>query len=201
MSIERPALSVEVADESESGSDSAGIHTDDAVEEYHTGVVKWFDTTRGFGFLIADDPAAGDILLHFSALREHGRRSLPEGARVECIAVRRDRGLQARTIKSFDLATATGPDPDAHPTRSSDHIDPASLVDQAGPPLDVRVKWFNRLKGYGFLMRDDGSPDIFVHMETLRRGQINDVEPDQPLVARVVVGRKGPLAVVVTRPE
>lgn len=200
MTMERPALSLVEQEEANVDAAVCANDQDDAVVENHAGVVKWFDTTRGFGFLIADDPEVGDILLHFSALREHGRRSLPEGTRVTCAAVRRERGWQARSVLTFDLATATGPDPDAQPPRSGDHIDPASLVDQAGPPLAVRVKWFNRLKGYGFLMRDDGSPDIFVHMETLRRGQIADVEPDQPLVARIVVGRKGPLAVVVNRP-
>ncbi len=167
---------------------------DDDLQRY-CGTIKWFDATRGFGFLI-DDDGAGDILVHFSILRDHGRRSLPEGARVECLAFRRDRGLQAREILSFDLETATGPDHDLI-SMARDRVDPVALAEQAGPPESVRVKWFNRLKGYGFLMRDDGSPDIFVHMETLRRANIVEVEPDQPLIARIAEGRKGPLAVVV----
>ena len=165
--------------------------------ERHCGAVKWFDATRGFGFVVADGDA-GDILIHFSILRDHGRRSLPEGARVECLAVRRERGLQARRLISFDLSTATGPDLDLL-SAPRDRVDPLELADHAGAPEPVRVKWFNRLKGYGFLIREEDSADVFVHMETFRRAGIMEVEPDLPLLARIAEGRKGPLAVTVER--
>jgi len=161
----------------------------------YSGVVKWFDVTRGFGFLVADDEQAGDILIHFSVLQPHGRRSLPEGARIECLAVRRDRGLQANEILAIDLSTAVEQPP--RQRLGGDRVDPVALLDEAGPFEPVLVKWFNRLKGYGFLVREADSVDIFVHMETLRRAGVYEVEPDQPLRARVVEGRKGPLAVAV----
>ncbi|MES2054994.1 MAG: cold-shock protein [Pseudomonadota bacterium] len=161
----------------------------------YAGTLKWFDVTRGFGFVVGDDASVGDILIHFSVLQSHGRRSLPEGARIECYAVARDRGLQATEIVSIDLTHAVEPLPRSR--APGERVDPAALIDSAGPFEAVTVKWFNRLKGYGFLVRDADSADIFVHMETLRRAGLIEVEPDQRLRARIVEGRKGPLAVAV----
>jgi CspA family cold shock protein len=160
-----------------------------------SGVVKWFDVTRGFGFVVADQPEIGDILVHFSVLQDHGRRSLPEGARVECFAVKRHRGFQATAISSIDMSGAV----ELVRPRAPDRADRLKLIDSAGDWEPVKVKWFNRIKGYGFLVRDGDSSDIFVHMETLRRAEIDEIEPGQPLSARIVDGEKGPLAVAVER--
>src|SRR5438105_9131370 len=160
-----------------------------------TGRVKWFDATRGFGFLISDD-VEGDILLHFSVLREHGRRSVPEGAVIECVPVRLDRGLQAKRVLSIDLTSALPQQPRSS-IPPSERADRKALADAAGDYEPVEVKWFNRVRGYGFLKRPDeaGGEDVFVHMETVRIAHLGDLQPGQTLEARIAPSGKGLTAV------
>lgn len=191
---EQSVASVALRDVSlDSGRERVTMATGEPAETV-VGAVKWFDATRGFGF-IATDGDRGDVLVHFSVLRDHGRRTLPEGARIACEVVARDRGLQARRILAIDLSTATGPDPDLIARRNADRVDPTQLLDNAGEPEVVIVKWFNRLKGYGFLVREGDTQDIFVHMETVRRAGFADLLPEMRMKARIAEGRKGPLAV------
>ncbi|URD60638.1 cold shock domain-containing protein [Sphingomonas sp. KRR8] len=163
------------------------------------GRVKWFDATRGFGFVVCDE-LEGDILLHFTVLKEHNRRSLPEGALVEVEVVRQDRGLQASRVLSIDLSDALIPR--AVPAVSTaERADRQALLDEAGPFEPVEVKWFNRVKGYGFLNRvGDSSNDIFLHMETVRRAALGELEPGQVLEARIAEGKKGLTAVSLREP-
>ena len=169
-------------------------HSEEDMEPV-VGRVKWFDATRGFGFIVSD-AVEGDILVHFSVLREHGRRSLPEGALIECIPMRLDRGLQAKRIVSIDTGPALTPPP--RPPRSTlKDVDRKALSESAGDFEPVEVKWFNRVKGYGFVNRvgDSDSHDVFIHMETVRTSGLADLQPGQVLDARIAEGRKGMTAV------
>jgi cold shock protein len=163
------------------------------------GRVKWFDSTRGFGFLVSDE-VDGDVLLHFSVLREHGRRSVPEGALVECVPMRQERGLQARRVLSIDLSSALPAQPRS-PISPRERADRKALSEAAGEFQPVEVKWFNRVKGYGFVNRGGEEEDVFVHMETVRQSGLGELQPGQHLEARVAPSAKGLTAVELRAPH
>jgi CspA family cold shock protein len=157
-----------------------------------TGVIKWFDVAKGFGFIVPDNGMA-DVLLHVTCLRRDGFQTAYEGARVVVEAVPRSKGLQAFRILSMDESTAIHP-AQMPPPRTHVTVSPTSGLERA------QVKWFNRLRGFGFLTRGEGTPDIFVHMETLRRFGLAELRPGQFVLVRFGPGPKGLMAAEV-RPE
>lgn len=160
-----------------------------------SGRVKWFDPTRGYGFVVPDDGGA-DVLLHANVLARHGCKALPEGAVVKTTVRDGPRGRQAVTLLDVDLSQAV-PDGVRSPAPAGGRVDPKQLIDAAGDFEEVQVRWFNRARGYGFLLRSDGETQIFVHMETVRRGGFETLVPGQALRARAVDGPRGALAVIV----
>jgi cold shock protein len=162
-----------------SGQGSAGL-----VEV--AGRVKWFDAAKGYGFIVPDTGEA-DVLVHVTVLRRDGFSALREGSRIVAEAQRRERGLQVLKVVSVAEPEAGYAAPPAAPrTRAQ-----AATV---GGFEIVIVKWFNRSRGFGFLTRGEGTEDIFVHMETLRRYGFLDPKPGDSMLARFGPGPKGLMA-------
>ncbi|WP_183789676.1 cold-shock protein [Allorhizobium borbori] len=172
---------------SSKGVDSFEDFVSDPVELIEiTGVVKWFDVAKGFGFIIPDN-GMQDVLLHVSCLRRDGYQTILEGTRIVALVQRRDRGFQAFRILSMDQSTAVHPS-QLPPVRTHVQVTPTSGLER------VIVKWFNRTKGFGFLTRGEGTEDIFIHMETLRRFGLAELRPGQVVLVRYGDGDKGLMA-------
>ncbi|PRY75130.1 cold-shock protein [Marivita geojedonensis] len=155
-----------------------------------SGHVKWFDPSKGFGFLVAD--AGGpDILLHANVLRNYGQGSVADGARIKVVVQSTSRGLQA-----VEVLEITPPDlSDVPPLEDFSGVSQDEIA--AAPLEPARVKWFDKAKGFGFANVFGRPEDVFIHVEVLRRSGLSDLFPGEALALRSIESTRGRMAVEV----
>ncbi|PWE26680.1 cold-shock protein [Pararhodobacter marinus] len=147
------------------------------------GSVKWFDPGKGFGFIVADS-GGPDILLHVNALRNFGQSSVCDRAGIEVTVQQTQRGLQA--VEVFEIT----PPEDA--TQDAETVAP---VDPDVPLEPARIKWFDKVKGFGFANVFGRTEDVFIHMEVLRKSGFAELQPGEAVGLRIVDGERGRMAV------
>ena len=151
--------------------------------------VKWFNTTKGFGFASPADGSA-DVFLHASALNALGHDTLPEGATVVCDLANGAKGRQVASVSSVDLSTAVAPTRGFRSPR-------AERDDAATESVEATVKWFNETKGFGFATPTTGGKDVFVHASALRRSGLTTIAEGAKVTLEIRQGDRGPEAVKV----
>ncbi|WP_449044987.1 cold-shock protein [Paracoccus versutus] len=163
------------------------MEEDDEQQRKIAGVVKWFDGSKGFGFLT--DPEGGaDILLHANVLRNFGQSSVAEGSHVVAIIQKTPRGMQA--VEVLEITP-----PASEPMPAIADLCSATPEEIAQLPLPpARVKWFDKAKGFGFANIFAEKADVFLHVEVLRHSGFADLAVGEAIALRVVDGRRGMMA-------
>jgi CspA family cold shock protein len=150
--------------------------------------VKWFKSDKGFGFVELSD-GSGDAFLHATALGRIGVTEVQPGETLEVRVSPGQRGPQVTEVISVDTSTAAPPRPRTGFRPSSDRPTLEPTMQETGT-----VKWYNATKGFGFIVRDGGGKDVFVHASALQRAGIAALDEGQRVVVDIAEGHKGPEA-------
>ncbi len=133
--------------------------------------VKWYNPEKGYGFLIPEDES-GEIFMHFSVLDAAGCRRVEEGDQIVCDVGTGMQGRQVLRVLEIKFAPRDPRYSSAFLSSRSPVFDPETLEEVVG-----EVKWFNPLKGFGFIFPEDGGRDIFLHASVLRAAGYESLEP------------------------
>lgn len=172
------------------------------------GIVKWFNGSKGFGF-VAINNNSSDAFLHISVVTRAGLQGLAENTRLRCMVVPSQRGMQVTHIIEVLGVDPNAPQPSAAPRSGFDARDSRGDHGRAdfssrseprqdqrqpsGPEVEVMgsIKWYKTDKGFGFAMPEDGGKDVFIHRSVLERAGVNDLEPGRKIRMMVTTSQKG----------
>jgi CspA family cold shock protein len=153
--------------------------------------VKWYNPIKGYGFLTHED-SSEDILLHFSALDMAKCAYVKEGDRVVCEIAPGKQGLYV--VRVIDVKMGSPEPRDLFSFYDSQRA-PETL--QNLEILKGTVKWYNPDKGFGFVIPDEGTQDIFVHFTIVRQTGAHSLQPGTRVLMKVAHSNRGPEALMV----